>query len=381
MDAKEFLSSKGQFRMDLGLHRIREVLKKLGNPQDSFISIHIAGTNGKGSVSCLLASALKKCGYTVGLFTSPHLVELNERIQVNGVPISDNELDKALSKIRPHLTDETYFEILTAAGFEYFRQRNVRFAVIEVGLGGRLDATNVITPEAAVITNISLEHMSHLGATIEEIAREKAGIVKQGVAVVTGAEGVAFNVIKKACSDKGASLFRPDHDGVELGMKGAYQHSNVMLAYKAIEILRKKHALDDSMVRAGFRDAYWPGRLDMVQDGLIFDCAHNPDGARVLAKELREMYPHGVDLVLGIMKDKNIPEMCKALSPVARRVIVIKPNVERAAEPDEIARHFTGAEIIRDIGEALRSANRPAVLTGSIFAVGEGFAAIGKKPF
>lgn len=372
----DYLNSRGLFTVKLGLERIESLCREFGEPQESFKTIHIAGTNGKGSVASMIASVLHTNGFKVGFYTSPHLVDFNERIQVNGQLISDDEIESLLEMIKPHVTDHTFFEITTAMAFMYFKEQNVDYAVIEVGLGGRLDATNVIKPDVTVITNISKEHTQFLGKRIKDIAREKAGIIKPGVPVVTGCTGSALRELETICKVHGSALHQPEGNGIMLNLRGSFQKKNAQIARKALEVI----GITDC--RDGLLKARWPGRMHMVKDNVLFDCAHNPAAAKVLARELKHYGK--VNLVLGMMRDKDIRKVCRILAPIAGQAILTRAKIARSAQPDELSPYFKNPLIIQDIRKALKaSMHKPGltVLTGSIFVVGEGFSALSLKPF
>lgn len=356
----EYLYSLGYQRIEPGLERIQTLLSD--RPQDSFKSIHVAGTNGKGSVCAFLTSILMKSGYRVGTFTSPHLVDFHERIRINNEMIPDSELKRIVEKLKPRISNHSFFEAVTAVAFHYFKEQKVDWAVVEVGMGGRLDATNVLNPEVSVITNIGIDHARHLGKTIEEIAHEKSGIIKN-TPVVT----FQPHLIKK-----GDLRIADSYEG-KLKMKGSFQHINAGIAKKTAEVI----GIPGSEIKTGLSDAYWPGRFDYVADNLVLDCAHNVDGAKTLVNEVKDAV-----LVLGIMKDKDIKGMANEFKK-AGRFIACKPKVERSADPAEIAQHLD-CEIIPDLCRAIeraRSYNKLVCVTGSIFTVGEAFECLGLKPF
>jgi len=374
LEALDWLHSRGYFSVKLGLERIEDLMSKLGKPK--FKAIHIAGTNGKGSVAAMLAQILREDGKTVGLYTSPHLVDFRERIRINGRLIPKEDVVSLVKKIKPLVKEHTFFEIITAMAFLYFK--DVDFAVIETGLGGRLDATNIITPDISVITNVEIDHTAYLGDTIEDIAKEKAGIIKPKIPVVTIKNGKPLDVIKDICLEKGCQLHVAERDHVELSLKGYFQKDNAAIAKKTAEIL----GISAGKIKRGLLKAKWPGRMDMVKPGIMFDCAHNPAAAIALTTEIQE----DVVLVLGIMKDKNIERMCRYFNKLRGNKIITQPSVERAAEPEYIAQYIDNPEIILHVDEALETAQKIAngrmiLLTGSIFAVGEGFSTLGLKPF
>lgn len=391
-EALSYIYGRELFGMKLGLNNIEALLENLGNPHKKFKSVHVAGTKGKGSVCAFISSVMQKAGYKVGLYTSPHLVDFRERITISGSRIGKKSVASILERIIPFVKEHTYFEIVTAMAFLYFAEQKVDIAVVEVGLGGRLDATNVITPEVSVITNISLDHTQHLGNTVEQIAHEKAGIIKPGVPVVLSEKGPWQKVMEKVCAENGSALFYAKQRCIKTSLNGNFQKLNSSAAMEAVEILRKKGwKISDDAVSAGFISAGWPGRLDFVKENVIFDCCHNPSSAKVLSKEMKAMGWENITLVLGIMKDKDIKGICEALEPIASEIIITQPKIPRAAAPEEIAKFITGSNakvtIIPDVCEALEYAiasagqNGKVLLTGSIFCVGEAFRKVRPDPF
>ncbi|MEK6869330.1 MAG: folylpolyglutamate synthase/dihydrofolate synthase family protein, partial [Nanoarchaeota archaeon] len=266
----------------LGLDRIESLLKKLGNPEKKLRCIHVAGTNGKGSVCAMISSILTGAGYKVGLYTSPHLKKFNERIRINNKLISDKDIVKYYLKIKKYVTNQSFFEITTAMAFLYFADKKVDFAVLEVGLGGRLDATNVVTPLVSIITNIGLEHTKYLGNTIKKVAYEKAGIIKNNVPVVTAAEGIALAAIKKISNERNSRLYiaNKKNANYRIGLKGEFQKLNAAMAIKAIGILKNNYGvkIKKSNVKKGLLNAKWPGRFQFLEKNILVDCAHNPHG-------------------------------------------------------------------------------------------------------
>jgi dihydrofolate synthase / folylpolyglutamate synthase len=384
----EYLYNRGFFTVKFGLDGISNLVKEFNNPQNNYKTIHIAGTNGKGSTSSFISSMLIKQGYKVGVYTSPHLVDFRERIKINFDNIPKQELVKIIKQLKPYVKKQTFFEIVTAAAFIYFSNENVDFAIIEVGMGGRLDATNIITPEVSVITNISMEHTAHLGDTIEKISNEKGGIIKPNIPVVTSPNGKAFEIIKSICSKNNSELIVIEENGFDLGMKGSFQRENAMLAVEAINILKKNGIkINKESINFGLKNAKWPGRMDFIKENVLFDCAHNPNGAKTLVKELKLLGFEDVILIIGIMKDKDIKHMVKEFEKCSNEIIVTKPNITRGEEPQNIAKYISKKYIIMpSIKKALSyameiSEDKLIVLSGSIFTVGEGFEALSLEPF
>jgi dihydrofolate synthase/folylpolyglutamate synthase len=385
-----------------GLERMRTLLAALGNPERGQRFVHVAGTNGKGSTSAMIASVLREAGYQTGLYTSPHLVSPVERIQVNGVAVSEAEFAAAFEQVHGVAEDlvaseaidahPSYFETVTAMAFVVFA-RQCDISVVEVGLGGRLDATNVITPELCVITPVSFDHEAFLGNTIEAIASEKAGILKAGIPAVVAAQlPAAEAVIRGAGSSISASSSvlmeevevtaeesRFVSEGVRFRcpLAGRHQIENARTAVAACRVL----GIGDRLIAAGMEKTLWPGRMEIVQrePTFILDGAHNPSGAAALAAHIREFYAQRpVWLVYGAMRDKAIDEVASQLFPLAERLIVTAPDFARALRPQAILEmhphpNAVIAETIGEAREVARRAPREAVVffTGSLFLVGE----------
>ena len=366
----------------LGLERIESLLKKLGNPEKNLKCIHVAGTNGKGSVCAMISSILIDAGYKVGMYTSPHLKKFNERIGVNNKLISDKDLVKYYLKVKKYATNQSFFEITTAMAFLYFKDKKVDFTLLEVGLGGRLDATNVVVPLVSVITNIGLEHTKYLGNTIEKIAYEKAGIIKKNIPVVTAADGIALATIKKISNERNSKLYivNEKNANCRIGLKGEFQKLNAAMAIKAIEVLKNDYGvkIKKSNVKKGLLSAKWPGRFQFIGKNILVDCAHNPHGFRVLAEELGNFNYKKLIIVLGFSNDKDIKSMSKILNPLADKIVLTKSSNERAAEPEKIKKYFNKKSIIiMNPKKALNYAKKIAgkkglvLIAGSIFLVGE----------
>jgi dihydrofolate synthase / folylpolyglutamate synthase len=396
------------------LRRMDDLLQRLGNPHLSAKSVHVAGSKGKGSTSAMISAGLQAAGYKTGLYTSPHLVTLRERIQVDGKPILKRELESLVARMRPHIEavdhDKTYgelstFELLTAAAFMHFQQKGVDFQVLETGLGGRLDATNVVTPEVCVITSISLDHTEVLGDTLDKIAAEKAGIIKTGCTVVSSAQaGEAAAVIRETCRRKEARLISVGSDvtwrkldsnlsGQSLevkGLKGSYritipllgthQLENAAAATAVLEVL----GLPRKIIEAGLANTNWPGRLQVLRRRplLVVDGAHNRDSASKL-KEALEQYFHfdHLILIIGTSADKDVTGIIEELAPLAHGVIVTRSRHPRATKPEVLAGEFARLGIKAAVAEDVASAVAEALTraggkdlicaTGSLFLVAE----------
>jgi dihydrofolate synthase/folylpolyglutamate synthase len=398
------------------LGRMRRLAQVIGNPQDAYPIIHVAGTKGKGSVSALCASALHAAGYKVGLYTSPHLDDFAERIQLDGEPIPHAELVRLVDEQREVFQSTpkiTFFEITTALAFLYFAQQKVTAAVIEVGLGGRLDATNICLPRVAVITSLSYDHMALLGNTLAEIAGEKAGIIKKGVPVVLSPQKEeASEVVRRVAQERGAELIEIGKDfkfsalshsldgqnlqvwqaaeagevkstKLEIPLLGGHQVENAAIAYTALQVARQQGiALTEAQIQEGFRQVSWPGRFEVLQrdPGVVVDCAHNRDSAEKLRQAVDDYFPgKPVVLVFGASEDKDIAGMFSELLPRVRQVIATQSIHPRAISPAhlvELARPF-GVPVVdvptveQALEDALRIANEDALVlvTGSIFVV------------
>ena len=339
----------------LGLINITEILHRLGDPQDSFRKIHIAGTDGKGSTSAMIASILRASGVKVGLYTSPHIIEFNERISVNGENISDSDIRVLASVIKPIVEDMrkdgmqcTFFEVTTAMAFLYFRENDVDYAVIEVGMGGRFDATNVIVPDVSVITNISMEHTEYLGDTLDKISGEKAGIIKQGVPVITCNDGVPLDVITKRADELNARLIRtPPPELVSssqdstfftyrgkvytVGTPGAFQAVNASMAIEAISNLPLSERFTPH-IHEGLKATRWPCRMQKLKGlPIILDVTHTKAGSKALAQDIAAIYGK-VTVVFGALSDKDIDGIAGFLSDIASKIVITTPISERSAD-------------------------------------------------
>ena len=381
-------------RDKLGLEGTRALLDALGQPERSFRSIHVAGTNGKGSVCALVERALREGGARTGLFTSPHLVDFRERIRVSGRWADEDWLEAALDRIEglPEGRDRTFFEVSTALGFLDFAERGVEWAVVEVGLGGRLDSTNVLTPEVTVITSIGLDHTEILGTTLEAIAAEKAGIVKPGVPLVSAVtEPGPRAVIERIAAEQGAPLVPVTEPPPAAGGPAPVLRLNRTLALAVLrEAGRRGAPVSPEATERGFAQARWPGRFERcpTHSDLWWDGAHNPGGATALAATCGHRF--GV-LILAVSRDKDASAMLDALESIVpeKRVVATRSRNERALDPARIAEVSRGlgweATIAPDVPSACDrgrawAAGEGALLTGSLFAVGEAMATFGGAP-
>jgi dihydrofolate synthase / folylpolyglutamate synthase len=392
-----YLDSLQPTAMRLDLAPLSEACTLMGNPQDGFASVHIGGTNGKGSTAAFLSSILKCSGYRVGLFTSPHLVDVRERIQVNRELIPTPALVALIERIREVLPDDrmlSYFEFLTLASFLHFGDVRVDIAVIEAGLGGRLDATNVIAPKVAVITPIAFDHTQHLGRTLKEIAGEKAGIIKRGVPTVVAYQPPeVMDVLRRACDDVGSPLCLATPDDVEgpLGLAGEHQRQNAACAVEAAHLLSQAGFHLEGVER-GLAETSWPGRLEVVAEAprVILDGAHNVAAAETLAAYVRTTIPRDrAVLVIGVLADKDVAGIVRQLAPLFREIICTRAPSHRAASPKDIAAEARSSAMKVTVAEDVPSALAKAierlgsddilVVTGSLTVVGEAKAFFTKR--
>jgi len=429
-EALSYLGEARRFGMKLGLEPMRYLAKCLDEPQKQLRFIHIAGTNGKGSTASFCESCLRESGYRVGLYTSPHLVSVRERIQIDRVPISEADFVLGMIEVREATKikkqEPTFFEILTALALWYFARKKVDWVVWETGLGGRLDATNIVDPDVCIITNIGLEHQQYLGGTLAEIAGEKAGIIKHNVPVVTAvkpgkAREVIADEIKKMkclstfidCSDasknlglrngKQWALIETDREEYEfaLGLIGEHQIENAACAVAAMDQIRWGHAANfktsdpykitfESMT-LGLENAVWPGRFEILsaQPLVVLDGAHNPAGMQKLVETWRaflaEQYEWterqiegSTHLVFGSVADKDVSEMAQMLRPLVKEISLVRLVNERTADPAELAKSFSGLpctlyDSVADLWQKLEEIDSasPVLITGSLFLVGE----------
>lgn len=373
----------------LGLENIQRLLAELRVPiagGNAPLFLHVAGTNGKGSVCAMLDAILRAAGYRTGLFTSPHLVSFRERIRVNGGMICEVAAAEGLTRIR-ELVEEweqppTFFEIATALALAHFAREGVEYAVLETGLGGRLDATNVVTPTVSVISGVALDHQQWLGETIAAIAMEKAGIIKPGVPVVTGPqESDAQSVLMHVAAHREApfNLVVTPVDGMEVNLAGSHQRWNAALAVHALKVAGI--AVSDAAIVSGLRSVQWPGRFQVIGDRLVLDGAHNPAAAERLARTWRELFGEAqATLVFGAMKDKDVRGICRALAPLAASAIATAVQNERALPPEVLRAIWAEAApgvpcaVAGSVSEALAFAERESertLVTGSLFLIGE----------
>jgi len=397
--------------MKPGLSRTKALLKALGNPEKSLKFVHIAGTNGKGSTAACVAAVLEKAGYKTGLYTSPYIIRFNERMQINGEQISDDDLVALTDAIRPFADamedPPTEFELITVLAMKYFLDQNCDIVVLEVGMGGELDSTNVIdTPEVGLITAIGFDHVDELGPTITDIARAKAGIIKPGADMVVyrGLPEVEA-VFEQAAAEKGANLRKADFSritaqeftlgGVKLNitpygeimlpLAGAYQPKNAMVAISALEILRDKGwKISDEDIVTGLSKVRWPGRFEILGQDPVFilDGSHNPQGIEVTAESLKSHFgQQKIVFVVGVMADKDVESMMGLLAPLAESFIAVRPNYPRAMDVKTLAEKLkvfgvpvTAFDTVKaGVAEGIRQAGKDGVVCaiGSLYFSGD----------
>ncbi len=421
----EYLYGLKRLGIRPGLALIKALLGRLGEPQAAYPTVHVAGTNGKGSCSAMIESVLTEAGFRTGLFTSPHLSSFNERIRISGKQITNNEVVRVATRVKEACEGgrlcPTFFEFSTAMAFEYFRKKRVDLAILETGMGGRLDSTNVTAPVVSVITSIGYDHKEHLGTTLAEIAGEKAGIIRPSAVVVSAPQRPAVQkVLKRVSREKHAALLilgtdfhvkpgasrpsrpggpsRPgwpsrlfDYSGISrtlnrlrLNLDGPFQIENAGVALSAVEVLKSLgYDIPERAMRRGLKRVEWPGRVETVgkRPLVILDSAHNPDGARALVEALEGFSYSKLVLVIGAMADKDLEGMLKHLAPGADTVILTTPKQQRAAPPATLLKALKPykkktiikEDVSRAVDEALKQAAKPdaILITGSIFTVGE----------
>ena len=377
-ESLKYLESLNVFGIKPGLERITLLAEKLSNPQNFFPTIHVAGTNGKGSTCAMLAEILKQAGFKVGLFTSPHLESYCERFKVNGKNISETEFAEIIELVKFFEVPATQFEVLTAAAFAYFAKENVDIAVIEVGLGGLLDSTNIITPKISVITNVALDHENILG-DLKNIALNKAGIIKKNVPVVTGASGLSLEIIREVAEKNNSKLYEVTEPAdVKINLRGEYQKFNAAIAIKTAELLN----IGEENILRGLEKVSWAGRFEILNTDcgkVVIDGAHNPHGAAALRQSLDKNFPAGKrNFIFGALADKNIDAMIKILFRADDFVIVLQPNSSRAESVENICRKLdslkiknVGAENLSDAVEKLKTCNGLKIAAGSLYLIGD----------
>ena len=408
----EWLDEVALVGSKLGLSRTCELLELMGNPQNKLKFIHVAGTNGKGSVCACLSEVLSQAGYKTGMYTSPHLMRINERFKIDGKDIDDREFAALITKVRD-ITESmseraSQFEVLTAAAFEYFYKEGCDIVILETGLGGRLDSTNVINaPEVTLITTIEMDHMAELGDTIEKIALEKAGIIKRGTKVVVdGRNTSVMHVFEKACKEQGCKLIiseiekienlrvsleqskfdYKDIKNIDLSLTGLYQPGNAILAVEGIKILIEKgFKISDEDIKAALKKVHWQARFEIMdkEPYFIIDGSHNPAGVSETVKSIKAYFPDKkIRFIIGILSDKNIDEILTDIKPLAKEVAVITPPSSRACKAEDMIKLVeekisVSNRAFESIKEAvdymLDSAKKDDIICamGSLYSVGE----------
>jgi len=426
--ALTYLYNLQKFGIKFGLSKTENLLKAFKHPQRHLQCIHIAGSNGKGSVAALLAVMYAQAGYKVGLFTSPHLIDFRERFQINGRMISKEKTLDLIKEIREKTSSQeppTFFEFVTAMALLYFRREKVDLAIMETGLGGRLDATNIIRPLITVITTISLEHQEYLGNTLASIAWEKGGIIKERVPLVTGvSQKKVRRILADMCLEKEAPMFLAGRDfqtrktgpgkftyfgfrisdfgrnksitkgqipqsaipipNLTVSLLGDHQIKNAGLALTVVHLLGKKFPVTEEMKREGLKNVSWPGRLEVLAKSpwIVLDGAHNPGAMKTLAENIPRVFSFKrLLLIFGMMKDKNIPETLRYLIPLADKVFLTRAKYDRSAEPESlrplIKKKNLPCDLFASLPAAIRKARKEAdpedllLITGSLFIVGE----------
>lgn len=386
-ESLEWLDSTRVFGIKLGLANTRLLFEGLGNPQDSLAIFHVAGTNGKGSVCAMLDALLRAGGHRAGLYTSPHLVDFRERIRVNGEKISREAVAEWLTRIRRISSDwdrqPTFFEITTAMAVAHFAAEGCQAVVLETGMGGRLDATNAVTPIVSVITPIAMDHRQWLGNTIAEIAEEKAGIIKPGIPVVSAAQVPdAAEVLQEQANRLNTELFfiTEPLGGVPVRLRGHYQLENAALALAALDLAALTP--DDDTLREALATVSWPGRFQIVDQRIVLDGAHNPHAAESLVRNWREVFGRERPVVIfGALEDKEYPAIIEKLESVAEEFYFVPVKSFRSAGTESLtAACQIKYTVFESLQEALRAARGLTLVTGSLFLVGEAMSLLGIEP-
>ena len=399
-EAKELLQSQGKFYINLGLERIEKVLDILGNPQNNAKIVHIAGTNGKGSVASTLANILKCAGFKTGLYTSPHLVEYTERIKINGIDIAKNDFALYISMVctiaDKNQIDLTEFEILTAAAFKYFNDNKVNYIILETGLGGRYDATNVCKNSLAIITSISLDHTDRLGDTYEKIAYEKAGIIKRNSTVITSINNNGYKVIKEVVEEKDSKLLSVDYEipmfyeneinyaiiegkKYEFPLLGLYQKQNLALVIEASKYLN----IQNNAIEIGLKTANWAARLEYIKEkNILIDGAHNPDSAFELKKSLEFYFENKKRLfIYSTINTKDYKTIAKTLFKEDDEIYYIEFNHKNAVSFEDYKKEVFWLKNIKKLDslDKILQRNELKIITGSLYMIGEIYTQIRKE--
>ena len=407
-EAIQFLYDLNLFGAKFGLENTFKLAALAGNPQNKLRFIHVAGTNGKGSTCAMLESIYRGAGLRTGLFTSPHLVSFRERLQVNRRLISESDAVRLVAELQPLLKQfpegqhPTFFEVVTVMALKFFAEQKCDLVIWETGLGGRLDATNIVTPLASIITNIGIEHSEWLGDTYEKIAAEKAGIIKSEVPVITAARRAeGLEVIASVAREKRAALTMVDEaqvhcpllDTVELPLHGAHQKLNAATAMATVRVLGNQLPVSDEVLRRGLLAVDWPGRMQRVTTAsgqvVLLDGAHNPASAEALRAALLAEFPEARPAVIfGVFRDKDSASMCHSLAPLAGRLLLTPVHSERTEDPARLvtacreANPHAPLEVCASLAQAVEKATREpfVVVTGSLYLVGEALELLGLSP-
>ena len=419
-EAIQFLYGLRLFGAKFGLENTFRLAALTGNPQEKLRFIHVAGTNGKGSTCAMLESIYRAAGLRIGLFTSPHLVSFRERIQINRQLISENNVVRLVEELQPAFRrfpaghHPTFFEVVTVMALKFFAEQQCDLVIWETGLGGRLDATNIVAPLASVITNIAFDHQQWLGDTLTKIAFEKSGIIKPGIPVVTAThEPEALAAIERVAREKNAPLSMVAQasrlratEAAAPRLPGEHQRTNAALALATVEILQKQIPVSEDQIRKGLAGVDWPGRLQLIQrpngQNILLDGAHNVAGAKVLREALLEFFPFprfaaegekifantGLALILGILQDKDWQHICEILAPLAENIFTVPVASERTANSDELAaacratNETAYVSACASLGEAFTktAGEKFLLVTGSLYLVGEALEILGLSP-
>jgi dihydrofolate synthase/folylpolyglutamate synthase len=417
-EATDYIFNLKKSGSRLGLERARYLLNRLGNPHEKFRIIHVGGTNGKGSVVAMIASMLKEAGFRTGAYTSPHLCSFTERAAVNGIQVPEQDVVRLISEMKPiveemnGLKDEamrhpTFFEVSTAMFLKWFAEQKADFAVLEVGLGGRLDATNVVDPLVSVITNVSMEHAHILGNTLTDIAGEKAGIIKPGKPLVTATEKEeVYRVLRRRCEELGSKMYlvgedvtffgvnqdfcirgiHSTYEGLSIPLLGGFQMRNAAMAVAAVELLRDSNiTVGETAIRKGLENVEWPGRMELMQENpqVVIDAGHNPGAIEQVMRDLKRNFEYDrLILVLSFSSDKDYPKMLSEMVPFANEVVFARHKVmERGVDPAVLAaeakKYLKPVTVVDDVKAAVKKALGMAgkgdliFIGGSVFTAGE----------
>lgn len=422
IEAMNYIKNTAKFGSILGLHRTEKVLELLGNPHKKLKCIHIAGTNGKGSTTAMLTEVLKEAGYKVGMYISPYLEEFEERIQINGVNIPKEDLSEIVTKVAAAVDKAlelgfdhpTEFEIITCAMFLYFYEQQVDYAVVEVGLGGRLDSTNVVTPMLSIITSISYDHMHILGDTLAKIAYEKAGIIKERIPVVLyPQEEESLQVFERVSSERNSKLIKVKEESaklceankenlvnhtqslsiqaanetyqIELNLLGKHQILNcAVVIYAVEELIKQGVSIEQEHIYKALKKVRWPGRLEVMKESplVVIDGAHNIDGIKKLSESVDMYFKYNkLILILGILADKQVSDMIREITPKAERVIAVTPHSDRGELAEELSKEIakvnSKVQVIEDYSEAYKTAlsycseGDMLLISGSLYMIGD----------